>query len=86
MDGQTGKPARWRHPRRLLAPLAALVLVTTAACGDDSGDGGGGDRPLRIWVRQAEDGGLPTYRQMAELYEEATGQEIELYGEVTGFE
>lgn len=87
MTGETGR--RGRPGRRLLtrvsAPVLALALVAAgAACGDDAGDGG--DGPLRIWVRQAEDGGLPTYREMAELYEQQTGQEIELYGEVTGFE
>ncbi|CAN5732196.1 sugar ABC transporter substrate-binding protein [soil metagenome] len=44
------------------------------------------DEPLQLWVRQAADGGLPTYRAMAEQYEAETGQAIEIYGEVTAFE
>src|SRR5690606_30434887 len=72
--------------RRLLAVASALTLaLTLAACGD-SNDGAGDDRPLRIWVRQAADGGLPTYQKLVDLYEQQTGQKIELYGEVTGFE
>lgn len=70
---------------RVLAPILALATVAASACsGDSSEDGEEG--PLRVWVRQAEDGGLPTYEQIADLYEEQTGQAIELYGEVTGFE
>jgi multiple sugar transport system substrate-binding protein len=71
--------------RRLLAVASALALVLPlAACGDS--EDGGNDGPLRIWVRQAADGGLPTYEKMAQIYEQKTGQKIELYGEVTGFE
>lgn len=81
----TAEPTDRRLPTRVFAVLAVLGLAGgLAACGGDSEDDG--DRPLRVWVRQAEDGGLPTYRQMAELYEQETGQAIELYGEVTGFE
>lgn len=76
---------------RVPAALLVIALAAAACSGDEgsSGDGsdaGASDEPLKVWVRQAEDGGLPTYRQMAEAYTEATGQEIELYGEVTGFE
>jgi multiple sugar transport system substrate-binding protein len=75
-----------RGGRRLLAVASALALaVSLAACGGSDSDGGD-DRPLRIWVRQAADGGLPTYQAMADLYGQQTGQKIELYGEVTGFE
>lgn len=75
---------------RSLATMLTVALAV-AACSSDDGSGSGSgsgvtDEPLQVWVRQAEDGGLPTYRQMAEMYEEATGQKIELYGEVTGFE
>lgn len=81
--------------RRLVALLTALVLLVSACGGDDDDDSAdvedldevaASDEPLQLWVRQAEDGGLPTYREMVEQYEEETGQEIELYGEVTQFE
>lgn len=83
----TGTRRRARRAARAIAPAVAAALVATmAACGDGDEGGGDTDAPLRVWVRQAEDGGLPTYRQMADLYEQETGQAIELYGEVTGFE
>lgn len=39
-----------------------------------------------MWVRQSEDSGLPTYRALGEAYTEATGQQIEWFGETTAFE
>src|SRR5690606_14576205 len=75
--------------RSLARVLPDALAGAARSCEGDAGSGSGSgvtDEPLQVWVRQAEDGGLPTYRQMAEMYEEATGQKIELYGEVTGFE
>ncbi|WP_129664975.1 ABC transporter substrate-binding protein [Phytoactinopolyspora endophytica] len=100
MKAQTGpRPtSSQRHRTLTTSCTAVLILSLVAACGGDDGggdsqDGGGNpadaeatDEPLQVWVRQAEDGGLPTYQEMADLYEEETGQAIELYGEVTGFE
>lgn len=79
--------------RKVLCTVAALAAVAASTAAVSSATASGPDEaveptddPLQLWVRQAEDGGLPTYRAMAEQYEAETGQAIEIYGEVTNFE
>lgn len=86
MINQRGRDVRSRRRRRLTYSLAAATLVATAMSQSTDASPPPTDEPLQLWVRQAEDGGLPTYRAMAEQYEAASGQAIEIYGEVTGFE
>jgi NitT/TauT family transport system substrate-binding protein len=70
--------------RRLLAPIAALALITTAACGggDDGGNGGGGGgsdepRDIRVGVIPIVDV-APIYLGVDQGFFEERGLNVEL--------
>lgn len=82
----TGQRRPVRTPRARLAAATIAALVAAAACGgSDDSAATGGDRPLELWTRQAEDG-LAVYEAIAARYEEETGRAVEVTSVVADFE
>jgi multiple sugar transport system substrate-binding protein len=65
--------------------LSAALAASACGSDDDTAAGSGGaDRPLQIWVRQAEDHHA-AFEKIVAKYTEATGQEIEVTSMITDF-